>query len=74
MFELLVIIVCCWLFFIACKLMFKIAWGATNVIAVVVSVLAFPVLAIGVLIASGMFLLIPVAMLVLAIILLKNLT
>ena len=62
MFELLVLILFCWIFFGAVKLMFKIAWGLTKVLAVVLLVLALPSLIGCLLYASGIILLLPIVL------------
>ena len=72
MLEILATIVCCWLLFTAIRLMFKIAWGIAKVFAIVLIALAIPTLIESLLIAGGVLLLLPVAMLLLAIILLKH--
>lgn len=72
MLEIIIIILFCWLLFTVCKLMFKIAWGATKVIALLLSILAIPILIGGLLLAGGIILLLPVAMLVVAVLLINN--
>jgi len=72
MLELIVIVLFCGLFLSVCKLMFKITWGITKVLALTISVLAIPALVGCLLFAGGVVLLLPVAMLVGAIILIKN--
>ena len=62
MFELFVLILFCWIFFGALKLMFKIAWGLAKVLAVVLLVLALPSLIGCLLYASGIILLLPVVL------------
>lgn len=67
MFTLLVIIA---FIFLAIKffgLAFKIAWGLAKVIASILFVLALPALVICVLFASGLFLLLPIVLIVAAI-------
>lgn len=63
MLELIVTVLCCVLFFKVCTLMFRIAWGATKIIALILSVLAFPILIAGLFLTGGAILLLPVAML-----------
>lgn len=72
MLGILATVVCCWLLFTAVRLMFKIAWGMAKVFAIILVILAIPTLIEGLLITGGVLLLLPVAMLLLAIILLKH--
>ena len=72
MLEFIITVLFCWLLFTVFKLMFKIAWGATKVIALLLSVLAVPVLIGGLLLAGGVILLLPVAMLVVAVLIINN--
>lgn len=60
MFEMLVAIIFIWLFYLAMKLAFSIAWGLAKVIAVILCILALPALIVGLVSAAGAFLLIPV--------------
>jgi len=60
MFEILVAIIFIWLFYLAMKLAFSIAWGLAKVIAVILCILALPALIVGLVSAAGAFLLIPV--------------
>lgn len=62
MFEILVLILFCWLFFKAIGLAFKVAWGAAKVIAVLLSVLALPILVVCLVFAGGFVLLLPVVL------------
>jgi len=66
MFELLVLALFCWIFFGSIKLMFKIAWGLAKVLAVILLILALPSLIGCLLYASGVILLLPVALIALA--------
>lgn len=72
MLELVITVLFCWLFFTVFKLMFKIAWGATKVIALLLSIFAVPILIGCLLLASGLILLLPIAMLVVAFLLINN--
>ena len=72
MLELIIIVLFCWLLFTVFKLMFKLAWGATKVIALLLSVFAIPLLIGCLLLASGVILLFPVALLVTALMVLKQ--
>ena len=71
MFELLILILFCWIFFGAVKLMFKLAWGLAKVLAVVLLILALPSLIGCLLYASGIILLLPVVLIGAAWVLLK---
>ena len=62
MFELLVLILFCWIFFGAIRLIFKVAWGLAKVIAVILFILALPSLIGCLLYASGVILLLPVVL------------
>ena len=62
MFELIVLILFAWLFIGALRLTFKIAWGLAKVAAVILFVLALPALVAGLLMASGLVLLVPLAL------------
>jgi hypothetical protein len=61
MFELLTLVLFAWLFFHAVRLTFKLTWGFAKVAAVVLLILAMPVLAGCLLFAGGILLLVPVA-------------
>lgn len=62
MFELLVLILFIWLFAKAIGLAFKVTWGLAKVVAVILFALALPALVGCFLIAGGVVLLIPVAL------------
>lgn len=64
MFELLVVIVFCWLFVKVLKLAFHITWGMAKIAAVILCTLACPALILCLLFASGFVLLIPVLLVV----------
>ena len=66
MFELLVLILFCWIFFGSIRLMFKIAWGLAKILAVILLVLALPSLIGCLLFASGAILLVPIALVFIA--------
>lgn len=61
MFELLTLALFVWLFYHSLRLSFRITWGFAKVIAVVLLVLAMPVLGGCLLFAGGLLLLVPVA-------------
>lgn len=62
MFELIVLILFVWLFIGAIRLTFKIAWGLAKVAAVILFILALPALIAGLVMASGLILLVPLAL------------
>lgn len=66
MFELLVLVLFCWIFFESIRLMFKIAWGLAKILAVILLVLALPSLIGCLLFASGAILLVPIALVFIA--------
>lgn len=72
MFELLVLILFCWIFFGSIRLMFKIAWGLAKMLAVILLILALPSLVGCLLFASGAILLVPIALVFIAWGLLKS--
>ena len=72
MFELLVLVLFCWIFFGSIRLMFKIAWGLAKILAVILLVLALPSLIGCLLFASGAILLVPIALVFIAWSLLKT--
>ena len=62
MFELLVLILFCGLFVKTIGLAFRVTWGLAKVVAVILFVLALPTLIGCFLVAGGILLLIPVAL------------
>lgn len=66
MFEILCVIAFAWIFFKVLKLFFKIAWGITKIIAMILFITAIPSLLACVFMASGIALLIPVGLVGLA--------
>lgn len=62
MFELLVVAAFLWLFIKGLGLAFRVTWGLTKAVAIVLFVLAMPALLGGMLLAGGVLLLIPVAL------------
>lgn len=71
MFDILISVLFIALFFWSIKLAFKLAWGAAKIIAVILLVLALPVLITCFVLGAGLALLAPVCMLVGAVTLLK---
>lgn len=66
MFEILVLILFCWLFGGFIRLAFRVTWGFAKVAAVILSAVALPVLILGLLMAGGILLLIPVGLVAVA--------
>jgi hypothetical protein len=62
MFELLMLILFVWLFVKAISLAFRVSWGIAKVFAVILFVLAVPALIGGLLVAGGIALLLPLAL------------
>lgn len=62
MFEILVTLLSIWLFVGSLRLAFKIAWGTTKIIASVLLAVAVPALVLCLIFASGVVLLLPVAL------------
>lgn len=62
MFELLVVILFCWLSVKTIGLALSITWGAAKVLATILFVIALPVLFVGLLFAGGVLLLLPLAL------------
>jgi hypothetical protein len=71
MFELLVIALFLWFFVGVIRLMFKAAWGLAKVLALILFILSIPTLIGCLLVASGIILLVPVGVVVIAFSLLK---
>lgn len=62
------------LFIWTIKLIFKLTWGVAKIIAVILMIIALPTLVGGLMVAGGLVLLIPVALLIGAIGIIKLLT
>lgn len=62
MFELLTVIFFAWLFIKAVGIAFRLTWGITKIVAGILIVAALPVLLICLLFASGIVLLLPIAL------------
>ena len=71
MFELLTVVIFIWLLVKSIGLMLKLTWGAAKLIAGILTVLALPVLILCFVFASGVVLLIPLAILGIAVGILK---
>ena len=62
MFELLVLVAFCWLFVKVLGLAFRVTWGLAKLVAMILFVLALPALIGGLLLAGGVVLLLPLAL------------
>jgi len=71
LFEILVTVLCIWLFIKAIGLALKITWGMAKIAATILMVLALPALVLCLLFAGGLLLLLPVALIAVAIGILK---
>ena len=71
MFEILVTVLCIWLFIKGIGLALRLAWGLAKIVATILMVLALPALIIGLLFAGGLLLLLPVALVAIAVGILK---
>ena len=71
MFELLIIILFVWLFIHSVVLAFKLTWGVAKLCAGILIALALPILVLCLLFASGILLLVPIAMVGIAVGILK---
>ena len=63
MFEFLMLILFGWLFFESLRLTFRVAWGVAKITAIILFVVALPALVGCLLMASGILLLLPIALL-----------
>ena len=66
MFSFLVLVLFVWIFIGAVRLAFRVSWGLAKILAVLLFVLALPALIVCLLMASGIVLLLPVALIGLA--------
>lgn len=64
MLDILLTILFISLFIWTIKLMFKLTWGVAKIIAVILMIIALPTLIGGLMVAGGLILLIPVALLI----------
>lgn len=71
MFEILATLIFLWLMFKCIGLAFKLTWGAAKIIAGILMVLALPALILCLIFAGGIFLIIPIALIVIAAIILR---
>ncbi len=73
-FEIAITVLFIWLFFKALKLTFKITWSITKIIAIILFAIACPALIVCLLLAGGVVLLLPLALIVVALGLVKKQT
>ncbi len=71
MLDILLTVLFCWLGWKVLKLTFKVAWGATKIVASILLAIACPMLVLMGIFAGGVILLIPVALITIAFGLLK---
>ena len=64
MLEILLTVLFISLFIWTVKLLFKLTWGVAKIVAVILMIIALPTLIGGLLVAGGLVLLIPVALLI----------
>lgn len=72
MIELLILALFIWLSIKAIGIALKLTWGAAKILAAIVFVIALPVLVFCLLFASGIVLLLPVAMIAIVLAILKS--
>ena len=72
MLELIIAVLCIWLFFKALGLAFRLTWGITKLIASVLFTIALPLLVVCLIFAGGLAMLLPLALLGIAFGLLKS--
>ncbi len=72
MFEILVMIAFLWLFVKAFGLAFRVTWGLAKIVAVILFTAAVPAMVVCFVLASGVVLLIPIALVVAAFAILKS--
>lgn len=62
MLDLIIVILFCWLFFKALGLAFRLAWGTAKIIVSILFAIAVPMLALCLIFAGGLLLLVPLAL------------
>lgn len=71
MFEVLILFLFCWLFVGAVRLAFRVTWSLAKVAAVILFAAALPLLVVLLVMAGGLLLLVPLALLGIAVAILK---
>ena len=74
MFEIIMVAAFLWLLFKALGLVFRLTWSVTKLVVGLLLALAFPLLVVCLIFASGLLLLVPVGMILLALAILKAFT
>ena len=74
MFEILAVVIFIWLLFKALGLVFRLTWGVAKLVAGLLMAVAMPLLVICLIFAGGLVLLLPLALLGIALALLKSCT
>lgn len=74
MLELIITILCLWLFFKGLGLMLRLTWGITKFLASLMFTIALPLLGFCLFFAGGLIILVPLGLVVLAFGLLKSVT
>lgn len=72
MLDILLTVLFCWLVFKVLGLLFRVAWGVTKLVATLLLILALPLLGVCLMFAGGLLLLVPLAVIGLALLLLKS--
>ena len=71
MLDILLTILFIGLFFWTIKLIFKLTWGIAKIIAIILMIIALPTLVGGLMVAGGLILLMPIALIISAIAIVK---
>ena len=74
MLELIITILCLWLFFKGLGLMLRLTWGITKFLASLMFTIALPLLGFCLFFAGGLIILVPLGLVILAFGLLKSVT
>ena len=74
MFEIIAVVIFVWLLFKALGLVFRLTWSVTKLVASLLMAVAFPLLVICLIFASGLLLLVPAGLVLLALAILKTCT
>ena len=72
MFEMIAVVIFLWLLFKALGLVFRLTWSVTKLVAGLLMVLAFPLLVVCLIFAWGLMLIVPLALIGIALAILKR--